>query len=170
MKFMRNRLIILTLPLALAGFSNGTASAQSRDEFPYSIMREEPGSRPARRVAPRPKQVAPAVNEATPRQAQKAGPRPVRRGSSYSNTPVYQSPVTPLGQAPRVGNVQPLGQPASPSMIVPGIQSNTGPAMTPPRPAGQSFQDRTINCVQSGSASGVGPGQIGGFTRNCVNQ
>jgi hypothetical protein len=78
--------------------------------------------------------------------------------------------VTPLGTAPQVGNVQPLGNPGSPSVVVPGIQSNTGPAMTPPRPPGQSQQDRTINCVQSGTASGVGPGQIGSFTGNCVNR
>ena len=172
---MPSRLIILALLLCLAGFWIGAALAQARDEFPFSIMREEPGSRASRRPVSRPKQVVPAAkdsaSEQAPRQARKSGPRQVRRGSSsYSNIPVYQSPVTPLGTAPRVGNVQRLGQPASPSVIVPGIQSNTGPAMTPPRPAGQNFQDRAINCVHSGSASGVGPGQIGSFTQNCVNR
>jgi hypothetical protein len=78
--------------------------------------------------------------------------------------------VTPLGTAPQVGTVQPLGHPGSPSVVVPGIQSHTGPAMTPPRPPGQSQQDRTINCVHSGTAGGVGPGQIGSFTQNCVNR
>lgn len=171
MKFMRNRLMILALPLVLPALWSGPAVAQNRDEFPFSIMREEPGSRPARRPAPRPKQVTPAVKQQPARAAEHATRRPVRRGSSsFTTIPVYQSPVTPLGTAPRVGNVQPLGQPASPSAVVPGIRSNTGPAMTPPRPAGQNFQDRAINCVHSGSASGVGPGQIGSFTQNCVNR
>ncbi len=170
MKSMPNRWISLALPLVLAGFWNGAAFAQNRNEFPFSIMREEPGERPARRPVARPKPVAPAAGEPAPRQAQKSG-RVVRRGSSSFNTiPVYRSPVTPLGTAPQIGNVQPLGQPASPSVVVPGIQSNTGPAMTPPRPPGQNFQDRAINCVHSGSAGGVGPGQIGSFTQNCVNR
>jgi hypothetical protein len=44
-----------------------------------------------------------------------------------------------------------------------------GPAVTPPRPAGQNFQDRAIGCVHSGSAQ-VGPGQVGAYTQSCVNQ
>jgi hypothetical protein len=170
MKDMRKDLMILVLPVLFAGVWAMPAAAQSRNEFPFSIMRDPPGERPARRAAPRTKQVAPAKVEPRP-QAQKVAPRPVRRGSSTASTiPVYQSPVTPLGTAPRIGNVQPLGQPASPSTVVPGINSNVGPAMTPPRPAGQSFQDRAVNCVHSGSASGVGAGQIGSFTQNCVNR
>jgi hypothetical protein len=136
-------------------------------------MAPEPGERAARRAKPVPKRAAPAPapKVAPARQAQKPQPRPVRRGSSSaSSIPVYRSPVTPLGTAPQVGNVQPLGNPGSPSVVVPGIQSNTGPAMTPPRPPGQSQQDRTINCVHSGTAGGVGPGQIGSFTQNCVNR
>lgn len=170
MKDMRKGLMILVLPMLFPGVWAGPVSAQSRDEFPFSIMREEPGSRPARRSAPRSRQVTPAKVEPRP-QAQKVAPRPVRRGSSSASTiPAYQSPVTPLGTAPRIGTVQPLGQPASPSTVVPGINSNVGPAMTPPRPAGQSFQDRAVNCVHSGTASGVGAGQIGSFTQNCVNR
>lgn len=145
------------------------AAAQSRDDFPFSIMREEPGTRPARRAAPPRQREMPAARPQ--RNQQKQVRRPVRRGSSSFNTiPVYRSPVTPLGTAPRIGNVQPLGQPGSPASVVPGIQSNTGPAMTPQRPAGQSFQDRAINCVQSGSVGGVAPGQIGAYTQNCVNR
>ena len=60
--------------------------------------------------------------------------------------------------------------PASPGMIVPGVHATTGPAMTPPRPAGQNFQDRAINCVHAGGGAGVPPGQIGTYTRSCVNQ
>jgi hypothetical protein len=81
----------------------------------------------------------------------------------------HRSPLTPLGRAPKVDTVRPLGQAASPPMIVPGVSSNIGPAVTPPRPAGQSFQDRAVNCVHAGGASGVGAGQIGAYTRSCVN-
>lgn len=178
MKSMQNRMMILVLPALLAsawGAFGTPAAAQGRDDFPFSIMRDPPGERPARRVAPRPKQAAPAKSESQktePRpQAEKSPPRPVRRGSSSaSNIPVYRSPVTPLGTAPQMGTVQPIGPPGSAPSVVPGIQSNTGPAMTPPRPPGQSSQDRAINCVHSGTASGVGPGQIGAFTQNCVNR
>ncbi len=177
MRLMRNQLMFLALPAVFVGFWNVPAEAQSRNEFPFSIMREEPGTRPARRAAPRSKQTKPVTQPApVDQEARKPAPRPaaprqVRRGSSSASTiPVYQSPVTPLGQAPRIQSVQPLGQPGSPATVVPGIQSNTGPAMTPPRPPGQSFQDRAVSCVHSGSASGVGPGQIGSFTQNCVNR
>ncbi len=172
MQSKRNAKMTLTASAALVATLLVAASAresfaQNFDDYPYSIMRE-PGERPVRRA---PKTRQPAIRDSAPQQAQKPVPRGVRRGSSsYSTIPVYQSPVTPLGTAPRIGNVQPLGQPGSPSMVVPGIQSNTGPAMTPPRPPGQSFQDRAINCVQSGSVSGVGPGQIGSYTQNCVNR
>lgn len=82
----------------------------------------------------------------------------------------HQSPLTPQGRAPRVAPVRPLGQAASPPMVVPGVSSNTGPAITPARPAGQSFQDRAVGCVHAGGSSGVGAGQMGSFTRGCVNQ
>jgi hypothetical protein len=81
----------------------------------------------------------------------------------------HQSPLTPLGRVPKTGTVRPLGHAGSPPMIVPGVSGNTGPAMTPARPAGQSFQDRAVNCVHTGGSSGVGAGQIGAFTRSCVN-
>jgi hypothetical protein len=171
MKDMPKSLMILVLPMLFAGAWPAAVSAQTSDQFPYSIMQPEPGERRARRPKPAPKQVAPAPKADAPQSAQKAGPRPIRRGSSSaSSIPVYRSPVTPLGTAPQVGNVQPLGNPGSPSVPVPGIQGNTGPAMIPARPPGQTNQDRTINCVQSGAASGVSPGQIGSFTQNCVNR
>jgi hypothetical protein len=170
---MQRRSMILSLPLLVAAGWSAPAAAQSRDDFPFSIMAPEPGERAVRRPKAVPKRAAPApAPKAEPsRQAQKPLPRPVRRGSSSASAiPVYRSPVTPLGTAPQVGTVQPLGHPGSPSAVVPGIQSNTGPAMTPPRPPGQSQQDRAINCVHSGTASGVGTGQIGSFTQNCVNR
>jgi hypothetical protein len=136
---------ILSLVIALAVFAAAQAEAAKRkkprvrNHYPYSIMNEEPGARPAR------------ANE----------PWVVNPG---------HSPLTPLGRAPTVAPVKPLGQPASPPAIVPGVTTNTGiPAITPPRPAGQSFQDRSVNCVHGGSAGGVGAGQIGAYTRGCVN-
>lgn len=81
----------------------------------------------------------------------------------------HQSPLTPQGRVPRSSTVRPLGHPGSPPVVVPGVTGNAGPAVTPPRPAGQSFQDRTIKCVHSGGSSGVGAGQIGAYTRSCVN-
>lgn len=81
----------------------------------------------------------------------------------------HQSPLTPLGRTRNVAPVRPLGQAGSPPMIVPGVSSNTGIAITPARPPGQSFQDRAVNCVHAGGTSGVGAGQIGAFTRACVN-
>jgi hypothetical protein len=168
---MQKRLMILVVPLLVAAGWSVPAAAQNRDDFPFSIMAPEPGERPARRPKAAPKRAAPAPKAEPSRQAQKPVPRPVRRGSSSASAiPVYRSPVTPLGTAPQVGTVQPLGHPGSPSVVVPGIQSNTGPAMTPPRPPGQSQQDRAINCVHSGTASDVGTGQIGSFTQNCVNR
>ena len=171
MKDMQKSLMILVLPVLFAGAWSFPVAAQNSDEFPFSIMQPEPGERRAGRPKSAPKQVKPAPRVETPQAAQKAGPRPIRRGSSSASAiPVYRSPVTPLGTAPQVGNVRPLGNPGSPSVTVPGIQSNTGPAVIPARPPGQSNQDRTINCVQSGAASGVSPGQIGSFTQNCVNR
>lgn len=82
----------------------------------------------------------------------------------------HRSPVTPQGRVPRGETVRALDQPPAPPMIVPGISSAGGPAVTPARPSGQSFQDRALNCVHAGGTSGVGAGQIGAFTRTCVNQ
>lgn len=114
--------------------------AKAKSGYPYSIMTNEGGVRPMRAYEP------------------------------WLATP-HQSPLTPQGQAPTVSPVRPLGQPASPPAMVPGVSSNTGvTAVTPPRPAGQSFQDRTVNCVHTGGASGVGASQIGAYTRSCVNQ
>jgi hypothetical protein len=82
----------------------------------------------------------------------------------------HQSPLTPQGRVPRMETVRPLGHAASPPTIVPGVSGTAGPAIAPARPAGQSYQDRAVNCVHAGGTGGVGAGQIGSFTRSCVNQ
>ncbi len=132
---------------ALAAFIvAGPDGAQAHD--PYSIMVEDP-------------------------QATVPTPKPVRRArgsSSPSPVPQYRSTVTPLGVAPKTAEPYAIDRPSSPGGIVPGITVNGGPALTPPRPAGQTFQDRAIGCQQSGMAQGVGAGQIGAYTGGCVNQ
>ena len=167
---MGNHFKNLGLAAVFVGCCVADAQAQGRankDEFPFSIMRSEPGEP---RAAPRvrretaPAQVRPTKNAAK-------ATRRVRRGSSTLSTiPTYRSPLTPLGTAPRIGDAPSMANPASPAAPVPGISATTGTAVTPRRPAGQGFQDRAVNCVQSGSAQGVGPGQIGAFTQNCVNR
>lgn len=157
------RRLIPILMVSVCVFAVSPASAQNRDGYPYSIMREEGGGK-LRAPAPDAGWEKP---QATPK-------KPIRRSrigsSSPSPLPQPRSVVTPLGTAPSIVETPPMGRAASPGMIVPGVRATTGPAMTPPRPAGQSFQDRAVGCVQAGSGAGVGPGQIGTYTRSCVNQ
>ncbi len=95
----------------------------------------------------------------------------VRRGSSSpSPVPPYRSTVTPLGVAPQTVEPYPVDRPGSPARPVPGISGTVGGAVTPPRPAGQSFPDRARDCIHSGMSQGVGAGQIGAYTQSCVNQ
>ena len=159
----------MLLPV-FAGAAMADAAAQQRvnkNEYPFSIMTPEPGERRARPE----RRVEPPVKSRRAKEAKRPVQRRVVRGSSSpSPVPPYRSPLTPLGTAPRIGDVPTLAQPSSPSTIAPGITTSTGgPAIIPGRPAGRSFPDRAINCVNSGSAAGVGPGQIGQYTRQCVN-
>lgn len=143
-------------------FAFHPALAQDKSGYPYAIMKEEGGAKPR-----------PRVTDDGWEKPQAPAKKPLRRArgsSSPSPVPRYQSTVTPLGTAPRIIETKPLGTPSSPGMIVPGVRATTGPAMTPPRPAGQSFQDRAANCVHAGSGAGVPSGQIGAYTRSCVNQ
>jgi hypothetical protein len=165
---MNGRAIVKSSVVLLAAIALGTgaiatrAIAQDKSGYPYSIMKEEGGAKPR-----------PPVTDDGWEKPQAPVKKPMRRArgsSSPSPVPQYRSTVTPLGTAPRIIETEPMRTPSSPGMIVPGVRATTGPAITPPRPAGQSFQDRAANCVQAGSAAGVGPGQIGTYTRSCVNQ
>ena len=163
---MQRSLALFAAAALCMGCLATSAIAQDRGGYPYSIMREEPGTKPKPR---------PAITGEGWETPQAAPAKPVRGkrigSSSPSPVPPYQSTVTPLGTAPRIIETRPLGTPSSPGMIVPGVRTTTGgPAITPPRPAGQSFQDRAVNCVHSGGGAGVGAGQIGTYTRSCVNQ
>lgn len=165
-------IVALAVFLGAGGLSlaaPGPAQAQSRG-YPYSIMQEEGGARVAPKARSTQRKAAPASNA---KQAPaKEAKQPIRRarGSSSPPPPPPGSIVTPLGVAPRIIETEPVRRPGSPPMIVPGIESNIGPAQTPGRPPGQGFQDRAIGCVHTGSSIGVAPGQIGTYTRSCVNQ
>lgn len=169
MNEMRGHFNIVVLAAVLAGFPAASgARAQSSDGFPFSIMGPDGSERRARqrtRQAPAP-QVRP--DAATRVQPRRAG----RRGSSTASTiPTYRSPLTPLGTVRPMPTAPSMAYPSSPATTVPGIGGVAGtPAIAPARPAGQSFQDRATSCVMSGSAQGVGAGQIGSFTQNCVNR
>jgi len=143
---MRIVLSVLAAVAVLALFF-AAGPAQARD--PYSIMVEDP-------------------------QATVPLPKPVRRArgsSSPSPVPPYRSMVTRPGVAPRAVAPYPIDRSGSPGGIVPGVSTATGaPALTPPRPAGQTFQDRAVACQHSGMSQGVGAGQIGAYTGGCVNQ
>jgi hypothetical protein len=155
-------LILLTLP--------APAVAQSSDGFPFSIMTPDGSERrAAKRVR---KGQPPQARPDTAAQPKVAPRRAVRRGSSTASTiPTYRSPLTPLGTVRPMPTAPSMANPASPATTVPGIAGTGGvPAIAPGRPAGQGFQDRASNCIASGTAQGVGPGQIGSFTQSCVNR
>ncbi len=132
-------------------------------------MTPEPGERRAR---PPVQQVTPpseAEPQSQPVQEARKTTRRVRGSSTFSTIPTYQSPLTPLGTAPTIGTAPTQAYPASPAAPVPGVRGRGGMiAVTPPRPAGQSFQNRAASCAQA--SGGVRPGQMGTFTRNCVNR
>ena len=164
---MRNRCSIAALVLILTGLSGPSALAQSSEGFPFSIVNDGSERRAAKRAKKTPPQ------ESRPDAQTRAQPRRgVRRGSSTASTiPAYRSPLTPLGTVRPMPTAPSMANPASPPSVVPGIGGVAGtPAIAPGRPAGQTFQDRATTCIMSGSAQGVGAGQIGSFTQNCVNR
>jgi hypothetical protein len=166
MSDMRNRFKIAALALIFLGLSGPAVHAQGSDGFPFSIINDPAERRAAKRPKAAPPQAAPA------RDAAKTTPRRVRRGSSTASTiPSYRSPLTPLGTVQPMPTAPSAAYPASPAAPVPGVSGVGGlPAIAPSRPAGQTFQDRAGNCIMSGTAQGVGPGQIGSFTQGCVNR
>lgn len=161
---MRVKTSILMTAMALStGVLSAPAAAQDRNSYPYSIMKEEGGGARSRAPVNDPGwegSEAPAKKPAAKRRIGSSSPSPL---------PPPRSVVTPLGTVQRPIETPPLGSASSPGMIVPGARTTTGgPAMTPPRPAGQGFQDRAVNCVAS--SGGVAPGKVGSYTRSCVNQ
>lgn len=159
--------VFLAIYLCVAGSAAQAQGRSGADGYPFSIMTPEPGERRAR---PPLQQVTPP-SEAESQLVQEARKttRRVRGSSTFSTIPTYQSPLTPLGTAPTIGTAPTQAYPASRAAPVPGVRGTGGAiAVTPPRPAGQSFQNRATSCVQA--SGGVRPGQMGTFTRNCVNR
>jgi len=159
---------IAALVLLLLGFSGLEVRAQGSEGFPFSIINDGSGKRTAPRAR---KAQPPAQARPAPREAAKV-PRRTRRGSSTASTiPTYRSPLTPLGTVRPLPTAPSMANPASPAAPVPGVAGTGGlPAIAPARPAGQTFQDRAQSCIMSGTAQGVGAGQIGSFTQSCVNR
>jgi hypothetical protein len=71
--------------------------------------------------------------------------------------------VAPGPAAPQ--NMQPSSIGRSPVVV----QRRRGPPVAVPRGTNDSFGDRATNCVHYGTAAGVKSGEIGQFTRDCVN-
>ncbi len=171
MNDVRNYFKSAALPLMCVCLYAGAAHAQDRtsaNDYPFSIMTPEPGERRAR---PPVQQVTPPSEAEIKEAAKKAPKRRARGSSTFSTIPTHQSPLTPLGTAPTIGTAPTQAYPASPAAPVPGVRGPSGTTvMTPPRPAGQGFQERATTCITAGSAAGVRPGQLGTYTRNCVNR
>jgi len=179
---MRAKVIVLAAVFGCAPILGAAAQERiNRDEFPYSIMRAEAGSQPSRasstRKSSKSRTAKPAAAQPQPaarepsREVKRVPPRRARGSSTFSTIPTHQSPLTPLGVAPTIGTVQPMGRAPSIAAPVPGVYDRSGNfAVTPPRPANQGFQDRATTCIQSGGVAGVSPGQMGAYTRSCVNR
>lgn len=161
--------VLLALCFCVAGSAVQAQGRSGADGYPFSIMTPEPGERRAR---PPLEQVTPPSEAESPpvREARKPTRR-ARGSSTFSTIPTYRSPLTPLGTAPTIGTAPTQAYRASRAAPVPGVRgSGGGIAVAPARPAGQSFQNRATSCVHAGGAAGVRPGQMGTFTRNCVNR
>lgn len=81
--------------------------------------------------------------------------------------PPVPSPAPPA-IAPGPAAPQAMQQ-RSPARAPDLVQRRRGPPVAVPRGENDSFPDRATNCVHYGTAAGVQPGEIGQFTRNCVN-
>jgi hypothetical protein len=91
--------------------------------------------------------------------------------AQYNQFPGVAPPVpAPAPPAIAPGPAPPqYMQPSSPSRSPAVVQRRRGPPVEVPRGRNDSFGDRATNCVHFGTAAGVGSGEIGQFTRDCVN-
>ena len=163
--------VLLAICFCIAGSAAQAQGRSGADDYPFSIMTPEAGERrarpPMRHMRPPPK----AKPRSGPLRETRKKPRRVRGSSTFSTIPTYRSPLTPLGTAPTISTAPTQAYPASRAAPVPGVRGRGGMiAVTPPRPAGQTFPNRTTSCVHAGGAAGVRPGQMGTFTRTCVNR
>jgi len=152
--------------LAVAGLIGpvpvASKNARAQDRFPYSIMAPEPGTAKAR--ARRAHPLAPKLwSEQKPRKQRTrrigpSGPLPLLPSQSVVRPP----PIT----QDRVIAAPPLRQAAPSSAPVPGYSNLPAP---PKSLSGQAFPDKATGCMHYGASAGVGPDQIGAYTRACVN-
>jgi hypothetical protein len=80
--------------------------------------------------------------------------------------PPVPSPAPPaIAPGPAAPQAMQQRSPRAPDLV----QRRRGPPVAVPRGDNDTFPDRATNCVHYGTAAGVPPGEIGQFTRNCVN-
>jgi hypothetical protein len=91
--------------------------------------------------------------------------------AQYNQIPGVAPPVpAPAPPAIAPGPAAPQNmKPFSPSRAPAVVQRRSGTPVEVPRGPNDSFGDRATNCVHFGTAAGVGSGEIGQFTRDCVN-
>ncbi len=104
-----------------------------------------------------------------------AAPLPV--AAQYNQFPQVPPPVpspSPAPSPPAIApglavpqSMSPPSQPRSPQLV----PRASGPPVEVPRVGrNNSFGDRATRCMHYGTAAGVPPGEIGAFTRDCVNK
>ncbi len=91
--------------------------------------------------------------------------------AQYNQFPQVAPPVpAPSPSAVAPGPAAPQSMPApqsrSPSLIP---RAGAPPVEVPRGNANESAGDRATRCLHYGTAAGVSPGDIGAFTRSCVN-
>jgi hypothetical protein len=136
------------------------------DDYPYSIMQPEPGSRHVTKHRP--------PRAAVPRAKVKHALKHIsRRGSS---SPVYPQPL-PAPQnltGPSPQQVVTPGPPAVPPLLyVPqtGRVLQNLPAVAPSGPNGtETFQDRAARCAHQAGVYGQAAGDRTSYIGSCINQ
>lgn len=136
------------------------------DDYPYSIMRPEPGSRHVRKHRP--------PRDALPRATVKHAAKHIsRRGSS---SPVYPQPL-PAPQnltGPSPQQVVTPGPPTVPPLLyVPqtGRLLPNLPAVSGSGPAGaETSQDRALRCTHQAGVYGQAAGDRTSYIGSCINQ
>jgi hypothetical protein len=141
------------------------AHAQS-DNYPYSIMKPEPGTRQVRKHRP-PRATRPPVDE--PQTAEKPTRKRAARGSS---SPVYPTKLP----APENLTVRPPRQVATPTPEVippPLVVPQTGRVLPnlPGASSTETFQDRAARCShQAGVYGPSATGDRNAYVGGCIGQ
>jgi len=169
---MRNIWPALLVALAALAVTPGVR-AQS-DNFPYSIMRPEPGSPEARKPKAPKEKPAPETNKKAEPDTAKVQPKPRRHIGSSS--PVYPTSLPPPlhYNPPPVETVTPAPHVVPPAMAVPqtGMVLPNLPAVGGAGPGGsETSQDRAVRCAHQ--AGLYGPAQTGdrnAYVGGCINQ